>query len=133
MSPEARVYRFILLVLAMALATFALGWAGVLFAAAVLAAIDRGDRVPWEAARAACVAWTLLLLVHVIPSMLADAPGRPMVATIGAALGLPTLVPPLVTIVFPALLAWCSATVMVALLHVAGRPRVPTPQGQAEA
>ena len=119
-----RLYRFILLVLGMVLATFALGWAGVLFAAVAFALIDRGERVPWETARAAAIAWGCLLIVDLIPSMFSAAAGPSMVRIVGAAMGMPLVVAPLVTLVFPGLLAWSGATVTVALLRLAGRPRM---------
>lgn len=124
MSPAFGVYRFLLLVGAIVLATFALGWIGVFFVAVGFAVIDRGARVPWETARAAAAAWGILFVMHLVPWLLAGAVGRSMVGTVAAAMGLPRVVPPLVTIVFPALLAWSAATVTVALLHVAGRTRL---------
>ncbi len=123
MTATFALYRFLLLVGAMMLATYALGWVGVPLAALVFAAIDRSPRVPWETARAAAAAWGILFLAHLVPWALADSPGPSMVRTVAAATGLPRVVPPLVTIAFPALLAWSAATVTVAALHLAGRPR----------
>lgn len=123
MSGVFRVLRFILLVVAMTLATFALGWPGVPFVAIGFSIADRGVRVAWETARAAAVAWTALLVVHVLPTAFAGGPGPSIVRTVAGALGMPALVPPIVTIAFATLLAWSAATVTVAVLHLAGRPR----------
>ena len=123
MTLALRVYRFLLLLLAMALATIAIGWAGVLLVACGFAVMDRGERVPWETARAAGAAWAAFLLFRVIPSVVTTDGGPSMVPMVAEAMGLPSFVPPLVTIAFPALLAWAAATVTVAALHLTGRPR----------
>ena len=123
MSMAFGVYRFILLVLAMMLATFVLGWPGVPIVATAFAGVDRGVRVPWEMARAAAVAWAMLLVIHLLPSAFASGPGLSMVRTVAGAMGMPAVVPLIVTIAFPGLLAWSAATVMVAILHLLGRPR----------
>ena len=124
MTRAFHVYRFLLLVAATLLATLALGWTGVLLVAVAFSVIDRGERVPWESARAAGAAWGLLFLIHAINGLAGPEGGRSAIATVGAVMGLPRVVPPLITILFPTLLAWSAATVAVALLHRAGRSRV---------
>ena len=123
MSGTFRLYRLALLLAAMLLATFALGWSGVLFAAVTFAILDRRPEVPLEAALGAALAWAILLLMHILPSATATAGGPSLVGTVASAMGIPPLIPPLVTIAFPALLAWSSATVTVTVLHLVGHPR----------
>ena len=115
--------RLLLLLAAMVLATFALGWLGVPFAAAAFAFIERGARVPGETALAAAGAWTALLLINIIDWAGGGMPAASVAGTVAGALGLPWFLPPILTIVFPALLAWCSATVVVAGIGLARRSR----------
>ena len=122
MTGTARVLRAVILVSAMVLATYAVGWTGVLMVAIGFAIIDRRASVPGETALAAGAAWGALLFVHVV-EWSPGARRESMPETIAQAMGLPVLVPPIVTVVFPALLAWAAATVTVAVLHRAGRPR----------
>ena len=131
MTAAAPLLRLLLIVTAMVLATFALGWIGVMLVAVGLAIIDRRASVPAESALAAGAAWAALLIVRVMA--LSRVTGRaPLAATIAEAMGLPVLLPPLVTIVFPVLLAWSAATVAVGLLHLAGRPRLARASAAAE-
>ena len=123
MKRTVRVYRFLLLWAAMLLATMAAGWIGVPLAATAFAVIDRGVRVSGETALAAGAAWAAMFVAHVMAWLVAEAPGPSMIRTVAAVVGMPSFVAPLLTIVFPALLAWAAATVTVALLHIAGRPR----------
>lgn len=117
MKRLVRFYRVILLVGAMVLATVALGWWGVLFVAALLPVIDRRWTVPAEAAWAAGAAWLVMVLGNVI----IDGPG--IVAQIGRALTIPAWALPVLTIVFPAILAWSGVTVVAAAQEFLGRGR----------
>jgi len=117
MKRLVRLYRVILLVGAMILATVALGWWGVLFVAALFPLMDRRWTVPAEAAWAAGAAWLVMFLANVM----IDGPG--IVAQVGRALTIPAWALPVLTIVFPAILAWSGATVVAALAQFLGRAR----------
>jgi len=126
MKRAVRLYRALLLIGAMMLATVALGWWGVLFVAAVYPFIDRRWSVPAEAGFSAAAAWLLLFLANVI----IDGPG--IVTQVGGAMALAPWALPVLTIVFPAILAWSGAVVAAALQRVLGRPRhvgAPSPAG----
>ena len=125
MKGTVRAYRLLLLVAAMVLATFALGWWAPLFVAVIFAIIDSQRTAPAEAGAGAAIAWTLLFVLNAL------LPGAGIVTTMGRAMGLPALVLPVVTLVFPMLLAWSGATVAVGVLHVAGRPRHAHPPAPA--
>ena len=119
MTRRVRFQRLALLTLAMALATVALGWPGPLLVAIVFAIIDRHATVAAEACTSAAIAWALLFTLHAV------IPGAGMVGLVGRAMAIPAIVLPLVTIVFPALLAWSGATAAVAILRGVGQPRRP--------
>lgn len=117
MSRSVRLQRLLLLTAAMALATVALGWAGPLIVATVFAIIDRHPSVPAEAGVGAAIAWAIVFVVNAI------VPGGGLTTLVGRAMGLPTVILPIATILFPAMLAWSGATVVVALSGLIGRPR----------
>ena len=117
MTPGVRVYRLLLLTGAMALATVALGWLGVLFAAVAFAVIDHHRSVPAEAGASAALAWGMLLLINAV------LPGTALLSLVGRAMGIPAVTLPALTILFPALLAWSGAVVAASVLEWAGRPR----------
>jgi len=106
MTARIRLQRLVLIAVAIALATVALGWLGVVLASVLFAAIDRGRlSAPSETAVAAAVAWAGLLLLATGSSL----PGA--AHTLGGAMGVPGIALVIITIVFPALLAWSSAAV----------------------
>ena len=117
MTATVRLARSLLVVIAMVVATIILGWLGVLFVAVLFATIDRGSRVAGEAGFAAAVAWLGLFIGNAV------VPGSGLVPLIGRAMGLPWLVLPLLTILFPAMLAWSGATVAIGIAHLLGRRR----------
>ena len=102
-----RLARLALIVVAMMLATIALGWIGPVFVAVVLGAIDGRKSVAAESGLAAALAWTLVILFTT-----ASAGTRP-VGTMSAALGMPALVLSIATILFAAGLAWSAATLVL--------------------
>ena len=118
MSFDVLIYRLLLLVAAMALATIALGWWGVLFVAIAFAIIDRRWSVPAEAAFSAAVAWLALFVVNAIM------PGVSIVTLMARAMTLPWPVLPILTVGFPLMLGWSGATVAVAVAHLLGRRRL---------
>lgn len=107
---------FVLVVaLAMAALTWLIGWWGVLLAALIVGYVFRREGGGgWRIALAAAVAWGALLL--------GDAAAGPLdrvVQTLGAVLRVPGVIVVLLTLAFPALLAWSAATLVAA---VAVRP-----------
>jgi len=120
MRRDLLVYRLLLLVVAMALATIALGWWGVLFVAIAFSIIDRRWSVPTEAGFSAAVAWLMLFIINAV------IPGVGIIALMGRAMTLPWPVLPVLTVGFPGMLAWSGATVAVAGAHLLGRSRQPS-------
>jgi hypothetical protein len=110
MTPRgAWLVRFALLVVAVILATVALGWAGVVVVGLLFAAIDGRDSAAVEALAASAVAWALILLISAL-----SAGARPT-GMLGAAMGVPTIALPAAAMLFAAALAWSSAAVMLGL------------------
>jgi hypothetical protein len=96
---------------AMAVLTWLIGWWAVpLVAAFVGSALHRREGVARRMALAAAIAWTLLLIVDATRGRLSVA-----ATTLGGVLRVPGVVLVLVTLVFPALLAWSAATVAIAV------------------
>ena len=116
--------RLALITTAMILGTIALGWAGPIFVAAVLAGVDGRSSVPRETGTAAALGWLIIVLFT-----LAVAGGRP-VALLGAALQMPAFVLPLASVLFAAGLAWSSATLVAALRHAIVGRRLSTTAAQ---
>ena len=126
MTPRTvRLARLALVILAIVLATWAAGWLGPVIVASVFAAIDGRDSVPGESALGAATGWALMLLI-----IIGGAGLRPL-GIISSVFGLPSLVLPLVSILFAAGLAWASATLALAARRVIAGPRashdVPAP------
>ena len=123
MTPlAARLGRLGLLTVAVTLATMVLGWLGPAFVALVFAVLDGRDTVPGESAAGAAAGWALILLLTAL-----SAGARP-VGMIGAALGVPAIALPVVSILFAAGLAWSSATLALFLRRaVVGRRRPQAP------
>jgi hypothetical protein len=118
MSLGTRIARMSLLIAAMALATVALGWWGVVFAAAAFGLIDRRDGSALDAGIAAGLAWALLLGV---------AAGRGEVfevaRAVGGAVGIPASALLITAVAFPAALAWsCAAVCRLLRPPAASRP-----------
>jgi hypothetical protein len=94
--------------LAMAALTWVIGWWGVLLAALIVGFVFREQGGGgWRIALAAALAWTLLLAV--------DAVAGPLGAvshTLGGVMQAPGAVLVLLTLAFPAALAWSAATVV---------------------
>ena len=105
--------RLALLVAAMALATFALGWWGVPLAAVTFALIDRRPATPAEVGVAAGLAWAVLLLVAEGKGDLSG-----VADAIGGAVGIPPVALFVITLIFPVALAWSCA---MATRLIAGR------------
>jgi len=118
MRTDVRIYRMMLLSTAMLLATIALGWWGVLFVAVAFAVIDRQWSVAAESGLAAALAWLLLFIANAL------LPGAGIVGQVGRAMSIPAPVLPLLTLLFPGVLAWSGATLAIALARAMGRPRV---------
>ena len=107
--------------------TWALGWWGVPIAAALtVVALRRTRGAPAAAAAGAALAWGVLLAV--------DAAGGRMTALAGelaAVFGAPLPALVVLTLLFPALLAWSAAALVDVVLELLGfsraRDRAPAP------
>jgi len=99
------VVKFLLLAEVFAVTTFGLGWWSVPLVAAAWGLLSRSNGKALFAALAAMGGWTTLLLLDVV---------RGPVATMGLQLGgvmhLPAFGLYAFTLIFPALLAWCAAS-----------------------
>ena len=102
--------KFVLLAEAFAVTTFGLGWWSVPLVAAAWGLTSRSDRKAMFAALAALGGWVSLLLLDI---------ARGSVTTMGTQLGgvmhLPAFALYALTLIFPALLAWCAASLMPTL------------------
>ena len=100
---------FVLVVaIAMAALTWLLGWWGVLLAALIVGLVfHREGGGGWRVALAAALAWGALLAVNAASGALGS-----VVATLGGVIGVPGVVLVLLTLIYPALLAWSAATLM---------------------
>jgi hypothetical protein len=111
----------------MALGTWFLGWWAVPLVAAAAAAFDRNRRMSVsKATLAAPIAWgALLLLQGLFGSSIAEL-GR----DVGVSLDLPPIVPLVMTLVLPTLLALLAAGTVAALrgFRAQAQPPVPAPQ-----
>jgi hypothetical protein len=95
----------LLLAAAFAIATVVLGWWSVPIVAAAGAVVRRGiPRTVWMAALAAALAWAALLAW-----LAARGPLGVLATQLAGVMTLPAVVLPLVTVIFPALLAWSAA------------------------
>ena len=103
---------FILLVAgAIATLTWVLGWWGVLLGAAIVGVVfhEHGGG-GWRVALGAALAWTLLLAIDA-----ATGPFGVVAQTLGGVTRVPAVVLVLLTLAFPAALAWSAAAVAAAL------------------
>jgi hypothetical protein len=111
--------RLALLVVACALATIAIGWPGIIFVAVAFALIDGRPTVPRDVAGGAASAWAVMAIVIAIRA------GAGTVGVIGAGLGVPPLLIPMVAVTFAGALGWSSATVMLLLRNLVAGARQP--------
>lgn len=96
---------------AMAVLTWLVGWWAVpLVAAFVGGVLYVREGVAWRMALAGAIAWALLLIVNAASGRLGVA-----ATTIGGVLRVPGVVLVLITLAFPALMAWSAATVAIAV------------------
>ena len=99
------VVKFILLAEAFAVTTFGLGWWIVPVVAAVWGLVSRDVRKARFAAFAAATGWASLLLLDV-----ARGPVAVMGSQLAGVMKLPAIALYVLTLIFPALLAWGAAT-----------------------
>jgi hypothetical protein len=97
--------KFILLAEAFAVATYGLGWWVVPVLAVIWGLISRDPAKARFAALAAAVGWGTLLLLDVTRG-----PVGVMGSQLAGVMKLPGVALYLLTLIFPALLAWCAAT-----------------------
>ena len=97
--------KFVLLAEAFAVATYGLGWWIVPLIAVVWGLVSRDQAKARFAAFAAAAGWGTLLLLDVTRG-----PVGVMGSQLGAVMNLPPFALYLLTLIFPALLAWCAAT-----------------------
>lgn len=98
--------RHVLLAVAFAVATFALGWWSVPIVAAVWGFFSTDAHRVLKTGLAAAVGWASLLLLDA-----ARGPVALMAAQLGELMNLPAFALYVLTLLFPALLAWSAAAV----------------------
>ncbi len=99
--------KYLLLAELFAVTTFGLGWWSVPLVAAAWGLVSRSTRKALFAAFAALGGWTTLLLLDV-----ARGPVSTMGSQLGGVMHLPAFGLYAFTLIFPALLAWCSASLV---------------------
>jgi hypothetical protein len=100
---------------AMAGLTWLLGWWGVLLAAAIVGFVFHDHAGGgWRVGLAGALAWGVLLAVDALAG-----PFGVVSTTLGGVMRVPGVVLVIVTLVFPALLAWSAATVVAELRRIA--------------
>ena len=87
-----------------AVVTYAFGWWTVPVVAAVWAIASRDSNRPLVAAACAALGWASLLLLDSVKG-----PVGTMATKLGGVMGVPGIVLLILTLLFPALLAWCAA------------------------
>jgi hypothetical protein len=102
-----RFVEVVLLAEAFAVATFGLGWWSVPLVAAVWAFISRDPNRALVAALCAAGGWATLLALDIVKG-----PVLTMGNQLGATMNLPPVLLYLLTLVFPALLAWSAAALV---------------------
>jgi hypothetical protein len=105
-----KLVKGVLLAEAFAVATFGLGWWTVPIIAAAYALASTNPNRARTAAVCALGGWATLLLLDT-----AKGPVGAMATRLGGVMGLPGFVLLLLTLIFPALLAWSAATLMPSL------------------
>ena len=102
-----RIARALLLAEAFAVATYGIGWWSVPIIAAAWALFSSDAKRARFAALCAAGGWATLLLLDA-----ARGPVAAMASRLGGVIGVPSVVLLLVTLLFPALLAWSGAALM---------------------
>lgn len=102
-----RVIMLVLLAEAFAVATFGLGWWTVPLVAAAWAGFSTDEHRARIAALCAMGGWATLLALD-----FARGPVATMGTQLGGVMGLPPVVLYMLTLIFPALLAWSAATLV---------------------
>ena len=95
---------FLALVMALALATWVLGWIAVPVLAVVFGAVATRARTPLESLGAASLAWLALLAVQATRGPVGE-----VARTLGSVVGVPAWVIVLATLLLGASLAWSGA------------------------
>ena len=106
----SRLIKAVLLAEAFAVATFGLGWWTVPLIAAVYALISRNPQRARTAALCALAGWATLLALDA-----AKGPVPAMASRLGGVMGVPPIVLLILTLIFPAALAWSAAALMRSL------------------
>ncbi len=106
MNPRI-VVKVVLLAEAFAVATFGLGWWSVPIVAAIWAVASRDENRARTAALCAAGGWATLLLLDI-----AKGPVITMGSQLASVMKFPAAVLYLLTLLFPALLAWSAATLV---------------------
>ena len=102
--------KFVLLAELFAVATYALGWWTVPIVAVLWAIVSRDSNRALIAGVCAAGGWASLLLLDV-----ARGPVGTMAAKLGGVMGVPGFVLLMLTLLFPALVAWCAASLAAGL------------------
>ena len=105
-----------------AVATYAFGWWTVPIIAVLWALLSRDARPASIAAFCAALGWGTLLALDVVRGPVAT-----MASRLGGVMGVPSVVLILLTLVFPAILAWSAAALVTAFR----RPASPNAQPAA--
>lgn len=113
-----KLIRYVLLAEGFAVATFGIGWWTVPVIAALWGLLSRDPGRSRNVALAAAGGWATLLVLDAVRG-----PINVMADQLGAVMGLPPFVLYVVTLLFPALMAWAAATLV--------RRRVVTTPGAA--
>ena len=106
----SRLVKAVLLAEAFAVATFGLGWWTVPVIAALYGIASTNPYRARTAALCAVGGWATLLLLDAIKG-----PVSAMASRLGGVMGLPGVVLLLITLIFPALLAWSAAAIVPSL------------------
>ena len=111
-----RMVKAVLLAEAFAVATFGLGWWTVPVIAAAYAIASKNPHRAHTAGLCALAGWATLLLLDA-----AKGPVGTMATRLGGVMSLPPVVLFIITLIFPALLAWSAAKLMQSLRGSAQR------------
>jgi hypothetical protein len=114
------IFNLVLAVI-MALATWICGWWGIAVVALVAGAVYRMQSGrAWRVALAASESWAALLVIDALMGPFAHVAG-----TLGGAMSIPAPALLIVTLLFPALLAWSAAMVAAELGHLVRGEKTP--------
>ncbi|MEO8576643.1 MAG: hypothetical protein ABI556_08090 [Gemmatimonadales bacterium] len=111
------VVKVVFLAEAFAVTTYGLGWWSVPVVAAIWAIVSSSPVRARVAALCAAGGWATLLLLD-----MAKGPVLTMGTQLGAVMNLPSIVLYLLTLVFPALLAWTAATIVPSMRKTGTQP-----------